>query len=73
MEELPSPSIKQPGEIIPGPLTPTTQIMVVTKSWTQDFIDYIKGNKLPANTYIEELRHQEYFSNVSQGKKEKKS
>jgi hypothetical protein len=49
MEELPSPSIKQPGEIIPGPLTPTTQIMVVTKSWTQDFIDYIKGNKLPAN------------------------
>jgi hypothetical protein len=23
--------------------------MVVTKSWTQDFIDYIKENKLPAN------------------------
>jgi predicted choloylglycine hydrolase len=23
--------------------------MVVTRSWTQDFIDYIKENKLPAN------------------------
>jgi hypothetical protein len=23
--------------------------MVVTRSWTQDFIDYIKENKLPSN------------------------
>jgi hypothetical protein len=23
--------------------------MVITKSWTQDFIDYIKENKLPSN------------------------
>jgi hypothetical protein len=23
--------------------------MVITGSWTQDFIDYIKGNKLPSN------------------------
>jgi hypothetical protein len=23
--------------------------MVITRSWTQDFIDYIKENKLPAN------------------------
>jgi hypothetical protein len=49
VEELPSPSIKQPGEITSGPPAPTTQIMVVTRSWTQDFIDYIKENKLPAN------------------------
>jgi hypothetical protein len=47
--ELPSPSIKQPGEITSEPPTPTTQIMVVTRSWTQDFIDYIRENKLPSN------------------------
>jgi hypothetical protein len=23
--------------------------MVITRSWTQDFIDYIKENKLPSN------------------------
>jgi hypothetical protein len=23
--------------------------MIITRSWTQDFIDYIKENKLPAN------------------------
>jgi hypothetical protein len=49
VEELPTPSIKQPGEITPGPPAPTTQIMVVTRSWTQDFIDYIKEHKLQAN------------------------
>jgi predicted choloylglycine hydrolase len=49
VEEFPSPSIKQPSEITPRPTTPTTQIMVVTRSWTQDFIDYIKENKLLAN------------------------
>jgi hypothetical protein len=49
VEELPSPSVKQPGEITSEPPAPTTQIMVITRSWTQDFIDYIKENKLPAN------------------------
>jgi hypothetical protein len=49
IEELPSPSIKQPSEITSDPLAPTTQIMVVTRSWTQDFIDYIRENKLPSN------------------------
>jgi hypothetical protein len=32
VEELPSPSIKQPSEITSKPPTPTTQIMVVTRS-----------------------------------------
>jgi hypothetical protein len=51
VEKLPSPSIKQPGEITPEPLAPTTQIMVVTRLWTQDFIiDYIRENKLPSHT-----------------------
>jgi ribonuclease HI len=49
VEELPSPSIKQPGGITPEPTAPTTQIMVITRSWTQDFIDYIKENKLLDN------------------------
>jgi hypothetical protein len=49
IEELPSPSIKQPGGITSEPPAPTTQIMVTTRSWTQDFIDYIKENKLPSN------------------------
>jgi hypothetical protein len=49
VEEFPSPSIKQPGEITLEPLAPTTQIVVVTRSWTQDFIDYIRENKLPFN------------------------
>jgi hypothetical protein len=49
IEELSSLSIKQPGETISEPPAPTTQIMVVTRSWTQDFIDYIKENKLPSN------------------------
>jgi predicted choloylglycine hydrolase len=49
VEELPSPSIKQASRITPEPPAPTTQIMVITRSWTQDFIDYIKENKLPAN------------------------
>jgi hypothetical protein len=34
IEELPSPSIKQPGEITSEPPAPTTQIMVITRSWT---------------------------------------
>jgi hypothetical protein len=49
VEKLPSPSIKQPGEITPEPPAPSTQIMVVTRSWTQYFIDYIRENKLPSN------------------------
>jgi hypothetical protein len=46
---LPSPSIKPPGGITSEPPAPKTQIMVITRSWTQDFIDYIKENKLLAN------------------------
>jgi hypothetical protein len=49
VEELPSPSIKQPSRITPKPPAPTTKIMVITRSWTQDFIDSIKENKLPNN------------------------
>jgi hypothetical protein len=49
VEELSSPSIKQPNGITPEPKAPTTQIMVITKSWTQDFIDYIKEKILPDN------------------------
>jgi ribonuclease HI len=49
VEELTSPSIKQPGGITLEPPAPTTQIMVINRSWTQDFIDYIKENKLPDN------------------------
>jgi hypothetical protein len=49
VEELPSPSIKQPDEITSELPAPTTQIMVITRSWTQDFIDYIRENKLPSN------------------------
>jgi hypothetical protein len=49
VEELSAPSIKQPGEITLELPAPATQILVITQSWTQDFIDYIKGNKLSAN------------------------
>jgi hypothetical protein len=49
VEELPSPSIKQLGGITLEPPAPTTQIMEITRSWTQDFNDYIKENKLSAN------------------------
>ena len=48
IEELPAPSIKQPGEITPKISAKGTQILVITTSWTQVFIDYIKENKLPA-------------------------
>jgi hypothetical protein len=48
VEELVSPSIKQPSEITSEPPAPITQIMVVTRSKTQDFIDYIRENKLPS-------------------------
>jgi hypothetical protein len=49
IEELSAPSIKQLGEIIPKLLAPTTQILVITISWTHNFIDYIKENKLSTN------------------------
>jgi hypothetical protein len=49
VEELSAPSIKQPGEITPELPASATQILVITQSWTQDFIDYIKENKLPTN------------------------
>jgi hypothetical protein len=46
IEELLAPSIKQPREITPELPAPATQILVITQSWTQDFIDYIRENKL---------------------------
>lgn len=49
VEELSSPSIKQPGEITPDQPAPSNQIMIITPAWTQVFIDYIKENKLPAD------------------------
>jgi hypothetical protein len=49
VEELPTPYIKQTGEITPELPAPSTQVMIITPSWTQVFIDYIKENKLPAN------------------------
>jgi hypothetical protein len=49
IKELSAPSIKQPSEITPELSAPITQILVITISWIQDFIDYIKENKLPKN------------------------
>jgi hypothetical protein len=49
VEELSAPSIKQLGEITLEFPAAATQILVITQLWTQDFIDNIKGNKLPAN------------------------
>jgi hypothetical protein len=49
VEELSAPSIKQPGEITLELSTPSNQILVITTSWTQVFIEYIKENKLPAD------------------------
>jgi hypothetical protein len=45
VEELSAPSIKQSGEITPELSAPGIQILVITTSWTQVFIDYIKKNK----------------------------
>ena len=49
IEELSAPSIKQPGEITPEISAEGTKILVITTSWTQVFIAYIKENKLPAD------------------------
>jgi hypothetical protein len=46
---LSAPSIKQPGEITLELLALGIKILVITTSWTQVFIDYIKDNKLPAD------------------------
>ena len=42
IEELSAPSIKQPGEITLEILAKGAQILVITTSWSQVFIDYIK-------------------------------
>jgi hypothetical protein len=39
VEELSAPSIKRPSEITPDLLASTIQILVITRSWTQDFIN----------------------------------
>ena len=49
IEELSTSSIKQPEEITPELPAKGTQIMIITTSWTQVFIDYIKENKLPVD------------------------
>jgi hypothetical protein len=49
VEELSALSIKQPSEIIPELLALGIQILVITTSWTQVFIDYIKENMFPAD------------------------
>jgi hypothetical protein len=49
VEELSAPSIKQFDEITPELSAPIAQILVITLSWTQVFIDYIKENMLPAD------------------------
>jgi hypothetical protein len=49
VEELSAPSIKQPDKITPELPAPGTQVLVITPSQTQIFIDYIKENKLPAD------------------------
>ena len=48
IEELSAPSIKQPSEITPEISAKDNQILVITTSWTQVFIVYMKENKLPA-------------------------
>ena len=49
IEELSAPSIKQPGEITLEILAKGAQILLITTSWSQVFIDYIKENKLPVD------------------------
>jgi hypothetical protein len=49
VEELSSPSIKQSGETTLDNPMPSNQVFIITSSWTQVFIDYIKENKLPAD------------------------
>jgi hypothetical protein len=49
VEELTSPSIKQPKPITSDALALNVQVLTIVPSWTQVFIDYIKEHKLPAN------------------------
>jgi hypothetical protein len=49
VEELSAPSIKQLDKTTPDNPTPSNQILIITPTWTQVFIDYIKENKLPAD------------------------
>jgi hypothetical protein len=49
VEELTSPSIKQPEHVTSDTPTPSAQVLAIVPSWAQVFIDYIKEHKLPAN------------------------
>jgi hypothetical protein len=60
IKELSALSIKQPGEITPELPAPSNQILVITTSWTQVFINYIKDlgsdrAKVPLGVFVEEL------------------
>jgi hypothetical protein len=49
VEELTSPSIKQPELITSDTPALGAQILAIVPAWTQVFIDYIKEHKLPAD------------------------
>jgi hypothetical protein len=48
VEELTSPSIKQPEPVTSDALASSVQVLTILPSRTQVFIDYIKKHKLPA-------------------------
>jgi hypothetical protein len=47
VEELTSPSIKQPEPVTSDAPTPSVQVLTIVLSWTQVFFDYIKEHTLP--------------------------
>jgi ribonuclease HI len=49
VEELTSPSIKQPKPVTSNDTAPSVQVLTIVSSWTQVFIDYIKEHKLPTD------------------------
>ena len=49
VQELNEPSIKQLEEAPTSDATSIQQVLMITKSWTQPMIDYIKDNKLPGD------------------------
>jgi hypothetical protein len=49
VEELTSPSIKQPELISSDTPALGAQVLAIVPAWTQVFIDYIKEHKLPAD------------------------
>jgi hypothetical protein len=49
VEELMSPSVKQPKHVTSDTPTPGAQVLTIVLSLTQVFIDYIKEHKLPAD------------------------